>query len=86
MAGMNKLQHFPKVDDKSHIKVLNLEHNLIRAVPPDITNFHNVVHLNASYNQITVLPKEIQYLSSLKDHALDFSTFPITQAIIPSIK
>lgn len=85
-VGMNKLQQFPKVDERGHIKVLNLEHNLIKSIPTDISNYHNLANLNASYNQITAIPKDIQYLSSLKDNSLDLSNSVFIQAIIPSTK
>ena len=85
-VGMNKLLQFPKVDERGRIKVLNLEHNLIKSIPTDISNYHNLANLNASYNQITAIPKDIQYLSSLKDNSLDLSNSVFIQAIIPSTK
>jgi Leucine-rich repeat (LRR) protein len=53
---------------------MNLEHNFIKSVPASIVHFHNIAQLNLAYNQITIVPKEIQSLSSLKDHSLDLST------------
>lgn len=64
-ASHNKIIHIQQPISPLCIQNLHLEHNNLKSLPPQLSNFVKLLHLDISNNHLTTLPDSLSHLSRL---------------------
>lgn len=66
----NRMRSLPEINEKNHLKNINMEQNQIKEITINVENFMYLTQLNLAHNKLTLVTKQWENFKVLHDKSL----------------